>query len=239
MSGLFTFKTLTFKTTFLSIASVAIMGFISQSAHALTIHSSRSSFETLLKTSITDDYQSYEEGDGAYGVDPQGWDVFDDATMSAVLGETKYMTTALPDTNVIIQGRTGEQMYCAGCNGTFELDFTSTSVGSSSGVFGVGFDIFLPTNYFAYATFGDGSTQNFNLAGLRFFGLTSDLQIKSLHLGLVDGGAIQDYSGNLANSIIIDNLTIGSNVPTPAFVFPMLSGLFAAAKRHKQKHLDT
>ena len=224
-----------FKTISLSVTSIAMVGIVNQSAHALTVHSSRSAFEALLETSITDDYQSYVSGSSATSTS------FDDTTMSAIFGETKYTATGwsdfshIADYNLIVRRDGGDYRYCAGCNGSFELDFTSTSIGISSGVFGAGFDIAAlnPTSYFAYAIFGDGSTQSFDLAGLDFFGLTSDLNIQSLHIGLPNGEATtQGY-------IEIDNLTIGSNVPTPAFVFPMLSGLFAAAKRHKQKHLDT
>src|SRR5262245_31844743 len=55
--------------------------------------------------------------------------------------------------------------YCAGCNGSFILDFRHTSVGTSKGVYGVGFDFvndgppFGP-QYTAFITFGDKSSVN-------------------------------------------------------------------------------
>src|SRR6476659_3821144 len=56
--------------------------------------------------------------------------------------------------------------YCAGCNGSFILDFRHTSVGTSKGVYGVGFDfvnngppLYSP-QYTAFITFGDKSSVN-------------------------------------------------------------------------------
>ena len=48
-----------------------------------------------------------------------------DAIMSAVLGETDYRTTGFNNLNIVSGGR-----YCAGCNGSFELSFATTSAGS-------------------------------------------------------------------------------------------------------------
>ena len=69
--------------------------------------------------------------------------------------------------------------------------------------------------YTAFITFGDGSTSNIALpeergcvprGGPCFFGITSDLLVKSIHIGLPDGGA------TTSGSLIMDNLTIGGTV---------------------------
>ena len=90
-----------------------------------------------------------------------------DAYMSGVLGETTYQTTSWPNSDYVFQpnpvyGRTQYgRAYCGGCNGGFILGFTSTSLGTSLGVYGVGFWVFhndqeIPA--YDLITFGDGST---------------------------------------------------------------------------------
>ena len=116
--------------------------------------------------------------------------------------------------------------YCAGCNGSFTLDFGHTSIGTSKGVYGVGFDfvndgppLFAP-QYTAFITFGDKSSVNkllpiqSSLVPMQssFFGVTSDSLISSIALGLPDGGTTQfGFFGET-------NLTIGTSpsaVPGP------------------------
>ena len=79
----------------------------------------------------------------------------------------------------------GSFAYCAGCNGSFILDFGHTSIGTSKGVYGVGFDfvndgppLFSP-QYTAFITFGDKSSVNELLPiefqpQTGFFGVTSE-----------------------------------------------------------------
>jgi hypothetical protein len=55
--------------------------------------------------------------------------------MTAVLGATTYQTSGHLDNNIVFGTST---TYCGGCNGSFILDFTSTSIGSGNGVFGLG-----------------------------------------------------------------------------------------------------
>ena len=192
--------------------SVLALPFLTSFSNAATTFTDRSAFEQTLGSSITDDYEDPGYTGGAT------YPFFDDATMSAVLGQTDYRSTAFSDNNIVSDYGSGNHIYCAGCNGTFELGFTTTSVGSSDGVYGVGFNYRNSGEpaYLAFVTFGDGSTENFSL-GLNsgfetFFGLTSDTFIKSVHIGLVGGGTT--FYGNFQ----IDNLTIGavSVIPLPA-----------------------
>jgi hypothetical protein len=105
-------------------------------------------------------------------------------------------------------------------------------------VFGVGFDFYndgdsiddpgTVVQYSVFVTYGDKSTQNFLLPIVSassltpgYFGITSDLGIVSIHLGLADGASTMD------GSFAIDNLTIGSapTVPLPSAVWLFGTGL--------------
>ena len=166
------------------------------------IYSDRAVFESQLVTSVIDDYNKNLYVNRFYS----------NAEMSAVLGETIYQSTSFSN-----QVR-GPGYYCTGCNGSFLLDFMSTSVSDASGVFGVGLDIVSGENVFgtiAFVTFGDGSTMNYSIpdanpgTGDLFWGITDSLSISSIHFGLVDGGTNRD---NSVQRMALDNLTIGSAV---------------------------
>jgi len=173
-----------------------------------TIYTDRSSFEASLGASVIDDYSN-----------PGYKYLQSNAVMSSVLGETDYASTGfLPfEINIVDQAPQGEFYYCAGCNGSFILSFTTTSVGTLDGVFGVGFEFINGLDlYGAFVTFGDGSQKNIDLPVAvpsfpldTFFGITSGLSIKSIAIGLPNGQAT-----NLG-TFGIDNLTIGKPVPGP------------------------
>lgn len=173
-----------------------------------------------------------------------------DSHMSAVLGETDYKAV-WPSSHAIFYGgstinRANE--YCVGCNGTFILDFTTTSLGDSDGVFSAGINI--SENYIlesftfpfppdtegrtAFVTFGDGTTQNFSLdltvwgpeterlMDEVFWGITSTERITSIAIGLPDGGITHE------SAFAMNKLIIGSEisaVPVPASVWLFGSGL--------------
>ena len=166
-------------------------------------------------------------------------DIHTDAHMSGVLGETDYIATGNPNLN-IVENQATDANYCAGCNGSFELMFTSTSVGSASGVFGVGlnFGNFTPAVlYHAFVTFGDGTTADFALpfSGdlTAFWGITSDLAINTIDFGLANGGAAN------TEAFVIDNLRISAAptaVPEPTSIVLLGSGVATLFIRRRRRN---
>jgi hypothetical protein len=215
------------KTIFIGFIAVVSSLVLSASSFASVIYSDSTSFNAVLGTTVVDDYEN-----NSYTF------VQNNAAMTNVLGETSYNSTGFGNHNIVAIVGSTNHLYCAGCNGSFLLDFTSTSVSGANGVFGVGFDFFNAGNpsYFAMVTYGDNSTEDIALpnafsSGLQFWGITSALEISSIHFGLINGGTTQN------GSFGIDNLTIGNpgtNVPEPTSVLLFglgLLGLCAARKR--------
>jgi hypothetical protein len=179
-------------------------------------YSNRALFQAQLGASITDDYEN------------PGYQFHQtDAQMTAVLNETRYQTTGFSNNDLVFLNNTHE--YCAGCNGTFLLSFTQTTVGDSNGVSGVGLDVGINNGnpfYDALVTFGDGTTADYALPQgspivgqyVGFWGITSSAEIRSIYFG-VDGNPSQ--SGLFS----IDNLTIGgeaSPVPEPRYLVVLM-----------------
>ena len=201
-----------------SIAALAITVAASEASADTTFYTSESAFDAAIGTSITDTYDSpgYATMNGS------------NEQMNKVFGETRYTTTGFKNNNIVPRNWIAFDgpAYCAGCNGSFTLDFSHTSVGTSKGVYGVGFDFvndgppLFPPQYTAFITFGDKSSVNkllpiqSSLVPMQssFFGVTSDSLISSIALGLPDGGTTQfGFFGE-------DNLTIGTSpsaVPGP------------------------
>jgi hypothetical protein len=200
--------------TAVTLASALSLGF---KAEASTLYSSRLIFLASLGTTVTDDYEN-----------PAYTTHMSDATMNAVLNETVYQTTGFANNDQVFPFGSGNHIYCAGCNGSFLLTFTSTTVGNASGVFGVGLDVVdINNGYTAFVTFGDNSTANFALPPVgSFWGITDPVSIKSIAFGLPNGGTTTDIS------FAMDNLTIGSGVPEPTAFSLMGAGLaLLVAKR--------
>jgi hypothetical protein len=222
-------------------------------AAVITTYLDRASFETQLGSTVKDEYDL-----SLYGTGNNGLGSFTNSEMSAVLGETSYTATAHTDLNLVTPWLVGDGSYCAGCNGSFLLDFTGTSVGDTQGVYGVGFTMefnyattgshyFWPVpdgveGYHAFVTFGDDTTGDWELPlaapidfysiHTSFWGITSEQKVKSIHIGLENGG-ISTFS-----TFRMDDLTIGSisPVPIPATVWLFgtgLIGLIGFSKRRK------
>ena len=185
-------------------------------------------FEATLGSSFTD----------TYDVSNYGVDAYNDAAMNAVLGQTRYTTTTFVGNN-LVKGVGDQRHYCAGCNGSFLLDFTMTALlGPGDGVFGVGFDVFgneTVSNYTAFVTFGDNSVANYEIPNANpgefpFWGITDSLLIRSIHFGLPGGGAYPGDSTSVNNpSMALDNLTIGSMGDMSVIPLPAAFWLFATA----------
>ena len=185
---------------------------LSQSLWAYELYSDRSAFLVDTSQIILDDYEARY---------PNGLSISDSA-MSSVLGETEYVATGHPDGNSAVGKHPGvpgsSNYYCAGCNGSFLLDFTSTSVGDATGVYGVGIDIRENREdfpYFVFVTFGNDATAQHLLPiaifqmvpnDLAFWGIASKQRIRSVHFGLEDGGV------TTSGSFAIDNLVIAGQV---------------------------
>lgn len=177
---------------------------ISSLSYAATpsFYTDRTTFEANLVTIITDDYSTASGYPGGFGI-------YTNDVVSNFFGETDYQSTGFNNHNIVNSGT----YYCAGCNGSFLLSFTTTSLTESgTGVFGVGVDILGnepdpdPSYlYFAYITYGDATTETRSLpAGASFFGVTAPELIQSIHFGLSGGGT------TTSGSFYIDNLTIGN-----------------------------
>lgn len=219
-----------FNATALVASATAVLVGVDASA-TNTQYNNRPLFEAQLGTLITDDYShvGYTTGDV---IDNPTFDIHSNASMSAVLGETDYQSTGFQNWN-IIGGQPANPNYCAGCNGSYLLIFTSTSVGSATGVYGAGFDFTSNSSdpnlqYHAFVTYGDNTTQDFLIpAGSGFWGLTSDIDVQNIHIGLANGGTTQ------SGSIVMDNLTIGSAVPAPGAL--ALLGLAGFVSRRRRR----
>jgi hypothetical protein len=206
-------------------SAILISFFLTAPVFASVLYNDSSIFNATLGTSAVDDYEN-----SGYAF------IQNDAQMTSVLSETSYTTTGFNNLN-IVGGISSFHYYCAGCNGSFLLDFTSTSVSGANGVFGVGFNYFnIGSPLFdALVTYGNGSTEDIALASGffngNFLGITSDLEIKSIHFGLANGGTTQ------LGSFGLDNLTIGNSrsVPEPSAFLLMGLGLIGLSASRRKK----
>jgi MYXO-CTERM domain-containing protein len=157
-----------------------------------TYYNSLPAFQADITFTVTDDYSN-----------PGYVFIQSDAVMSAVIGETDYQSTGFNNLNIVNGG-----YYCAGCNGSFELSFQTTSVGAPTGVNGVGVYIqvhSLAVPYYAYITFADGTTANIALPGAgSFWGVAAPERIERIHFGLSMGGTTQNGSFGIDNLIVGD-----------------------------------
>lgn len=195
-------------------------------AGASTIFTSSASFFSSVGFYLTDDYQhlDYMTGDIE---DQLIVDRFTNNRMSAIFGETIYRTTGFPNNypdgqtnSVAYYGVGNERYYCGGCNGSFQLDFTATSVGDGDGVYGVGLNVggnIASFPFYAYVIFSDNTSASFLMpivegGGVQknFWGITSDTKIRTIDFGGYNGAAVA------MGSFLIDDLTIAASIPTQA-----------------------
>lgn len=211
------------KSTLLKFA-ILVSVFLTAPVFASVIYNDSTIFNAMLGTSVIDDYEN-----SAYGF------LQNDATMTSIISETRYTATGFSNLN-IVNGETNH-LYCAGCNGSFLLDFTSTSVSGANGVFGVGFNYY---NYGAplldaFVTYGNETTEDIvlGLANFSFWGITSELEIKSIHFGLNGAATIE-------GSFAIDNLTIGDVRPVsePGTLLLMGLGLIGLSISRRTKLIN-
>ncbi len=171
-----------------------------------TYYADQMSFLTDITTTVTDTYD-----------DPGYQDSQNDAQMSSVVGETDYMSTGFTNLNLVV-GIGQDPRYCSGCNGSFQLSFQTTSVGNATGVEGVGFMVDahnVGTPFFAFITFGDGTTDNVVLPGPgNFWAVSATERIVSIHVGLSGGVSTQNGYFEMDDLVVGDGLT--SNCCAPA-----------------------
>lgn len=205
-----------------ALCATALLGSTAGTLNAATLYNNRASFEAVLASFVTDDYEAlaYRSGDALDGGEI---DIHTNASMNAIFSETRYTTTGFLDWNVIFVSD-GSRHYCAGCNGSYELDFTDTSVGTANGVGGVGLEVQVESvrGTHAFVTYGDNSTEDFEIPVEDFWGITSPIQIKKIHFGLENGGTNTDPSVQM---IDMDNLTIGALVPEPNGLMLLLGAM--------------
>jgi len=181
-----------------TVTACAAVLFMTASVHAATptFYNSVANFTAAVGTQIVDGYDS-----PPYGA---GFNIYGNAAMSAFLGETDYETTGHSNLNIVTSST-----YCAGCNGSFRLIFTSTSVTVGGGVFGAGVDVTSHETsqllYQAFITYGDSTTQDVAMpAAGSFWGVTAPEGIVSIHFGLAGGG------GTTSGSFQIGTLRIAA-----------------------------
>ncbi|MFZ0913430.1 MAG: PEP-CTERM sorting domain-containing protein [Candidatus Korobacteraceae bacterium] len=206
------------------LITLALSVMLPIAARASTVYDNEADFFAAIGTKITDNYTN-----------PGYVLVQTDAQMTSVLGETRYESTTFPNNDIVFQN--GQQYnYCAGCNGGFNLYFTSTSLGTSKGVYGVGFLVTINDgSLLAYdlITFGDGSTDLLPMPTQGYFGITSDKLIAEMQMVDLNG---QIPPGDGSWNLAITDLTIGASpIPEPGSILLLGSGFMGMVAALRKK----
>ncbi|WP_339864089.1 PEP-CTERM sorting domain-containing protein [Paremcibacter congregatus] len=212
------------------VIALGLASFTSSAVAAAIVYTDRGLFEGALQNVIIDDFSNDD-------YDFLNTDVVMKNLSAGSIGyESTYF--GAPDWNIVQNSGPQVDTLCWGCNGTGMIILDDTTIGSADGVFGFGLDIIgnsTGTPYDAFVTYGDGSTENFDLGtGAKFFGLTSDLLIKTVHFGLENAGTTNN--GNFT----VDNVTIGNlrstTVPEPAPLALLGFGLLGLGLARKRRN---
>lgn len=206
------------------VIALGVASFASSAVASAIVYTDRVIFGGALQNVIIDDFNSDE------------YDFINTAAAMKNLsaGSIGYESTFFSAGNHNIV--TGNNRLCWGCNGSGMIILDDTTIGSADGVFGFGLDILgnsSSTPYDVFVTYGDGTTENFDLGtGAKFFGLTSNDLIKTVHFGLANGGPTSN------GGFEVDNVTIGNSgravvaEPAPLALLGLgLLGLGLARKR--------
>jgi hypothetical protein len=221
------------------LVSVLSAAWLSTQAATLTF-TGRAAFAaaTAGAPSVLDDYDAsgYHTGEIQSGAHV---DTFSDAGFSNVVHEVAYTMTGGGDEHWSIDttagGLNNEGRFYRPESSTL-LDFRFTTVGTNSGVYGVGFDHFdspipahSPESLWLLISFGDATFANYLISGGTdaarfFFGITSDRLIKSIHIGGF-GGTADPLMATGFDNLLFGGAPASVPVPLPAAAWLMLSGL--------------